>query len=1008
MVILETLTLQVGSVIAKTILKVWLKDKEIETEIGIGILDMLKFKGADVLAQQRGRRQFEEIGEKVVENLLPAFDESTLNEGSKVAVSVAVAETIDQTNVTSAVIANNNLDPSELTNHFLDLNPNATNNFSNEEMSLYHYILKESADYIIDISSQFPNFTERTFSEILKRENLLLNRADEILNEVRQIRKESRRTNIEENVAQFEEEYRRAVVRNLDKVELFGVDVSSPNRRYRLSVAYVSLSIAQKKLDKEISSTYLLEQKTSPSSLNKEIDCEENDRLIIAVEDVLMSSPKLILHGQAGSGKTTLIKWIAVNSAGRTFKKQLTELNDCIPFIIFLRQCVEAEFPAPELFPRMVAPAIAGKMPEQWVHNCLDSGRAIILIDGVDEIPQIQRPQVHTWLKELVDTYDKARFIVTTRPNAVEEEWLDKEGFDDAEIQMMELPEINKFIDHWHNAVREELQHEEEKERLDDLKRNLKEIIKLNRSIHNLASSPLLCAVLCALHRDRNQELPSDRIEIYEAICYMLLERRTKEQHLIIETKDYPQLNYRQKRTLLEELAYRMMINSWSMVKVERFDQILEQKLENMETLAKYKTSEIRRLFIERSGMIQMPITRQIDFIHRTFQEFLAAKAAIDNIDTGLLASKANDDQWREVIILAAGLASKKIREELICNIIERGDKEYLNRHQLHLLAVACLETSVELSPDVLDEVRKRLSRLVPPTNITEAKALSSAEDLAVPYIKYDSRYNSTEAVACVRCLSLIGSDSALYALKSYKKEWRQTVLRELFKAADSFDIEYYGHEVLSNLTTKYLSLEHFSSLNKIHYMTHLTKLELFDRNEQISDLSPLSNLTNLTWLKLLYLPKIKSISSLSNLTKLSILYISRCEQINDFSPLSNLTNLTELNIVGCSQIDDFSLLTNLTKLNLSNSPQINDLSPLSNLINLTKLNLSNCTQINDLSPLSNLTNLTELHLWNCPLINDLSPLIGLKHLKRLFNIPKGVTLPDEIAQRLSIYSQES
>ncbi|CAG0989829.1 Internalin A [Methanosarcinales archaeon] len=1003
MALLETLTLQVGSAIGKAILKVWLKDRVVEQEIGISIVDLLKLKGADVIAQQRGKRQFEAIGEKVVENLSPLFDEAPLIEDDKVAVSVAVAETIDQAKITSEILAKSNLDPSELVKYLIDSNPDAMYDFSQKEKDLYQYIIKESANYIIDISSQFPSFTEGTFSEILKRESLLIDRADEILKEVRQIRKESRQANAEEDAAQFEEQYRRAVGRNLDKVELFGVDIAASNRRYRLSVAYVSLSVMQKYSKDGISSA---SEKTSKILNSK--NYEEDIIPIKPVEEILNESPRLIIRGQAGYGKTTLIKWIAVKSAGQTFEKQLTSWNNTIPFFIPLRQCVESSLPMPEEFPRLVAPAISGTMPEGWVHKCLESGRAVVLVDGVDEMPQLRRQEVYAWLKELAETYEKSRFIVTTRPPAVEEHWLDKEGFEDAEIQMMELPDIHRFIDHWHDAVREGLQYEEEKVELEKLKSNLKEIIKQNRSIRNLASSPLLCAVICALHRDRHQQLPSDRIELYEAICHMMLERRAMEQSLLVETKDYPQLSYRQKRALLEDLAYRMMVNSWPMLKVERLDEILERKLKNMEGTNQYKVSAIRKLFIERSGMIREPIPGQIDFIHRTFQEFLSAKAALDNGDIGLLCSKADDDQWREVIVLVAGLANMKIREEIINSLIERGDKEGAHRHQLHLLAVACLETSIELRPEIRMEVKKRLSKLVPPKNITEAKALASAGELAIPYLKFNKVYNSSTAVSCIRALAIIGSEAAMDILKSYKHDERQTVLRELFKAMYSFDHDDYVREVLSHIQTRYLSLQNLSSLDELQCLTNLTSLDLDATNRdnisplsklsnlkylrlwywwQLSDLSPLAKLSNLTSLTIRYGEKVNDLSPLSNLTNLTSLDLSGCNQVTDLIPLSNLTNLTSLDLLRCNQVTDLtplSNLTNLTTINLSFSNQITDLTPLSNLTKLITLDLSGCNQVADLTPLSNLTKLITLNLSGCNQVTDLTPLSNLTKLIKL------------------------
>ncbi len=68
--------------------------------------------------------------------------------------------------------------------------------------------------------------------------------------------------------------------------------------------------------------------------------------------------------------------------------------------------------------------------------------------------------------------------------------------------------------------------------------------------------------MLCALNRDRRQQLPADRIELYEACCLLLLERRDKERK--VDLSEYPVLSYRQKRLLLEDLAYWMMKNNYS------------------------------------------------------------------------------------------------------------------------------------------------------------------------------------------------------------------------------------------------------------------------------------------------------------------------------------------------------------------------------------------------------------------------------------------------------------
>ena len=93
-----------------------------------------------------------------------------------------------------------------------------------------------------------------------------------------------------------------------------------------------------------------------------------------------------------------------------------------------------------------------------------------MLIDSVDEVPQVQRVKVRAWLNDLRGTFENARFVVTSRPSAIEEGWLAREDFDDAELLPMRLTDILAFVDHWHDAVRVEARDEPEKVALAALK----------------------------------------------------------------------------------------------------------------------------------------------------------------------------------------------------------------------------------------------------------------------------------------------------------------------------------------------------------------------------------------------------------------------------------------------------------------------------------------------------------------------------------------------------------
>ncbi len=460
-------------------------------------------------------------------------------------------------------------------------------------------------------------------------------------------------------------------------MDLYGVTVRRKGSdRQQLSVAYVGLFVDP------VSSHVERATGSRVSPLSKRV-----------IGDLLAKEDRLVIRGYAGSGNSTLLRWIAVNAAQRSLPALLAKRNMAIPFLIRLRYFVDTKLPRPEDFLSYAADAIEADMPKGWVRKYLMSGQALLLVDGVDEVSRQRRNEVRTWLKDLVKSFDKAQFVVTSRPEAIDEGWMYQERFVEATLRPMDLDDTYTFLDHWHNAVREELADDEnEQDRLVPLAAKLKKDVAETASLRNLTRAPLLCAAICALNRERNQHVPKERLNLYRAFCEMLLERRELEQGL--GHKGLPDLTLSQKMALLQHLAYWMMRNRSP---IHHTDRAVSMMVEREEAITRFNEisvnlaitddgSRILEELLERSGIIREPVPGAIDFLHRTFQEYLSALAVIDADDIGLLLEKAPDDQWQEVIVIAAGIAQQRQRNQIFNGLIERGNKIKQSRHQYYLL----------------------------------------------------------------------------------------------------------------------------------------------------------------------------------------------------------------------------------------------------------------------------------------------------------------------------------
>lgn len=319
--LIEFLVAYVGSSVAKTILKFWVRDSDFAQDVGTEIIDFLKSKVSDGIASKRGSRQFEEIAEKVAESLVPLFEHENLNEDDKKRISQAVGEAIGNLRISAELLVKKNLEPSELARFIRHSNATVKNSLSAAECAFYDRLVDQCSQYIVDIASQLPGFTEKTFAEVLRRQDELRNIAADILKKMTELQQKSQEANIKTDFARFEADYRLAVMQKLDLVELFGVDVSAPSRRHRLSVAYISLTASGAAPPRKT-----VDSPTGLAAKNKDrqvkegespLRAAEQERITQSVEEVLAARDRLLIRGEAGSGKTTLLKWIAVQSSAR-------------------------------------------------------------------------------------------------------------------------------------------------------------------------------------------------------------------------------------------------------------------------------------------------------------------------------------------------------------------------------------------------------------------------------------------------------------------------------------------------------------------------------------------------------------------------------------------------------------------------------------------------------------------------------------------------------------------
>jgi predicted NACHT family NTPase len=437
---------------------------------------------------------------------------------------------------------------------------------------------------------------------------------------------------------------------------------------------------------------------------------------MLTFADLLAYGKRWVLVGGAGSGKTTFLHWLARKIAYGDLSGGLAALNRTVPFVVHLRRYPTGHLPVATELPLILQPH--ADPDTTWVRPLLKTGRAVLLIDAVDELPESERDDVVRYIDSIVSEFPEATVVVTARGYAVTEDWLGSQHFLHAELQPLEGPALTAFARGWHTGLRDALLDEnrltpEVEKGLALAQDRMTDTLGKRPSVRDLASTPLLCAMMCALNYELGLELPDRRLELYEQCWKMMYLTYDKERR--VHLGDYVELEEEIAALTAGSLGYHMLQSkSPAQFPAKRADQKMQKCLRAFEagrvsTQADGETT--RRLLVERVQVLQEPVENElVEFTHLCFRDYLAARSVVYEEDYEPLASHACEDHWRECIVLSAGLATRRSAQRLISDLLDRADnaKNSEQARTARMTALACLETVLSCG-DLVPSVTSRL-----------------------------------------------------------------------------------------------------------------------------------------------------------------------------------------------------------------------------------------------------------------------------------------------------------
>jgi hypothetical protein len=402
---------------------------------------------------------------------------------------------------------------------------------------------------------------------------------------------------------------------------------------------------------------------------------------------------RLALLGDPGAGKSTLARYLALALAGglEEVPAELMHLveSGAVPVVMELRHLADSgrwsgrtvedfweEFNATERMglPRDVFEYLLG-----------GTHRPVLLIfDGLDEIfDPARRAEVARQVTAFAEVHEHVQVILTSRVVGFTREVFKTAGFSQAKLEDLPKRQIESFIRRWYTAA-----HPDTPSEASRLSERLISAVRGFTSVAELAGNPLLLTILASI--GLGATIPRDRREVYGHAVDVLTGRWDRDaKHLPLPRQDHQdvaaaldELDTGLLQELLERLARRLQESAGSdrgsplISRGDLTDMIADYVVTDMNyptRVGRIVASAMVGRLHERAFLLHPYGADMYGFVHRTFLEYLAAREISRRYTgrewtpeqlIGMLAGRALNPVWHEVILLFIGQISRQAEAE--------------------------------------------------------------------------------------------------------------------------------------------------------------------------------------------------------------------------------------------------------------------------------------------------------------------------------------------------------
>jgi hypothetical protein len=424
----------------------------------------------------------------------------------------------------------------------------------------------------------------------------------------------------------------------------------------------------------------------------------------IAASNTEPSFRRIALIAPPGSGKTILLKHLTLTYAKNAQRQQNRRAPRLIPILLHLREMrhdiTRGDLNLVELIE--CQPTIRDyNPPKRWFEKKLTEGQCLVMLDGLDEVPdEQQRQQVSQWIDKQIRTYLNSRFIITSRPLSFQTAPV-TEVRASLKVKPFGFDQMEQFVYNWYlqndssqdplvgpKTISRSMRRAARRKTADLMSR-----IKKSSSLAELALNPLLLTMITTVDDYSKKELPLHRAELFDEIYDVLLVKRQDARGI------YDEQLATQTKQVLQLLALDMMQRNATEFKLSTSPAPIHRELQKF--LGNKTLKDLLQRTDSASGLLIEVSPDTYAFAHQSIQDYLAAVQIKETDQTRLITENLDQQWWFETIYLYAVRSNDATA--IVQETIRRSTAESLT------LASILLQDDVSMDENVRQQLRQTL-----------------------------------------------------------------------------------------------------------------------------------------------------------------------------------------------------------------------------------------------------------------------------------------------------------